>query len=65
MPRAAELNRKATTPAISSGVLAVSTCSWFAVPAVLVRACVALPPLAAGAAAGCGAVAALPHKQLR
>ena len=50
---------------ISFAVLAVSTCSWFAVPAALVRACVAFPPLAAGAAAGCGAVAALPHKQSR
>ena len=33
---------------ISSAVIAVSTCSWLAESAVLVRACIALPPVAAG-----------------
>ena len=37
---------------ISSAVIAVSTCSWLADPAVLARACSALPPVAAGAGAG-------------
>ena len=43
--------------AFTSFVLAVFTCSWPAVPAVLARACVASPHLAA-AAVGYGAVAA-------
>ena len=49
---------------ISSAVLAVFTCSWFAVPAVLARACDALPPLPV-AAAGYGAIAALLNKPSR